>query len=250
MSLLDSHAHITCDQLFEDLDLIIERAKEAGLDKILCMCTNQVELDRALKINNPMIDIAYGIYPGDIESASEKDFNRLENALEKKEIVAVGEIGLDYHFDNYNKELQQKAFIYQIKLANKYGVPFIVHMREATADTIQIIKQYSQTKVLIHCFSGSKETAEILLKLGAYLSYSGVVTFKNAKGVLDAVRETPLNRILIETDSPYLTPVPFRGKRNEPSYVKYTAERICELKNISLEELENAIHQNYKKLFQ
>lgn len=250
MSLLDSHAHITCDQLFEDLDAIIERAKEAGLDKILCMCTNQVELDRALKINNPMIDVAYGIYPGDIEDSSKEDFKRLEEALENKEIVAVGEIGLDYHFEDYNKELQQKAFIYQIQLANKYNVPFIVHMREATLDTIEIIKKYNQTKVLIHCFSGSKETAEILLKLGAYLSYSGVVTFKNAKAVLDAVKITPLDRILIETDSPYLTPVPFRGKRNEPSYVKYTAERICELKNISLKELEDAIYQNYKTLFQ
>lgn len=248
MKIIDSHAHISCDELFDDAQNIINRAKDAGIVRIMCICTSIEDLNRALTFDDDIIDLAFGIFPLDTNNIT-NEYEVLEEALKNKKIKAVGEIGLDYHVDFVDKEIQKEHFIKQIQIANKYQVPFIVHMRDATNDTIEIIEKYAQTKILIHCFSGSKETAKRLLKMGAYISFAGPITFKNAKGLTEIPEIVPLNRILIETDSPYLTPHPHRGKINEPMYVRYTFEKIMELKGVSEEQLSAAIVDNYDELF-
>lgn len=247
--IIDSHAHLTCDMLVSEYDEIIRRAEEVGVERILCICTSIKEYELAKKMKNDMIDIAFGIFPGDVLNVDTDEYLQvIEEGLKQGDISAVGEIGLDYHYTKETSAIQKEIFKKQIQLANKYKVPFLVHMREATKDCLDIIKEESDTKFLIHCFSGSIESANEIYKMGGMISFSGVLTFKNAKGLLEVAKNAPIDKILIETDSPYLTPVPYRGKRNESAGVKLVYEKLVELRDETPECISENLIKNYNYL--
>lgn len=250
MGIIDTHAHVACNELFERIDEIINNAKEAGLLKILIVCTNLEEGKRAIKLceENDLFDCAIGFHPEDAGKISELDLSKLENMLKNKYVVALGEIGLDYYWVSDNKDEQKSLFINQIKLANKFDLPVLIHMRDASEDTLKILKE-NPCKGVLHCYSGSAEIAKEILKLGMYISFAGPITFKNAKNAPDVCKIVPIERLFVETDCPYLTPHPHRGKQNEPSFVKYTFSKVCEIKKISENELMIQMINNYLQLF-
>lgn len=249
--LIDTHAHITCNQLYDRLDEVIENASLHNVKKIVVVCTNIEEFNRAFesKKQYPFLDIILGFHPGDVDNVSEDDFIQLETIIKNKWIVAVGEIGLDYHYEGYSESKQKQLFLRQITLANTYDLPIVIHMRDATKDTIDYIKQYAKTKFLMHCFSGSVETAQQVIKLGGYISFAGPLTFKNAKQLIEVPKVVPIERIFVETDCPYLTPHPFRGKENEPMYVTYTFDKLVAIMGVEATQLEQQIEMNYKSFF-
>lgn len=247
---LDSHCHITCDQLYERLDEVLENAKNNNVEKMLVVCTDFKTYERAKQLQETIdIDIAFGFHPSDLYDFKEEDYITLETIIKNKEVVALGEIGLDYYWDDVSHEDQIKGFIRQIEIANKYNVPIIIHMRDATKDTMDILKEYCKTPFLMHCFSGSKETAKEVMKMGGYISFAGPITFKNARGLTEVPQVCSIDKILVETDCPYLTPHPHRGKQNEPMYVNYTFKKVCELLNIEPNILSEQIFKNYHSLF-
>lgn len=246
---IDSHCHIFSDEYRDCFDEVIKRAEENQVVQMLGICCTIEECEWALSMEKKSeIDIAVGFHPSDIKLAC--NWERLEELVRDPRIVAVGEIGLDYYWDKDNKEQQKEAFIRQIELANKVNKPIIVHSRDAMQDTIEILMQHScNRKGIIHCYSGSVESAKILLNLGYTISFAGPVTFKKSVTPKEVATMIPLDRILTETDCPYMTPEPFRGKRNEPSYVPYTAKKVCELKNLEEEAFQKACLANYQALF-
>jgi len=248
--LIDSHAHIL-DESFENTNEIIEAAKQDGVDKIMIICSEFDQVEKAVKLkkSSEMFDIAVGIYPGDVKDIDESKLDELEDLLRIDEVNCLGEIGLDYYWQKDNKEEQIDYFIKQIYLANKYNIPISVHSRDAAFDTLETLKNYPVNKKgIIHCYSQSLEMAKEYIKLGFYLGIGGVVTFKNSKVLKEVVKEIDLKYLIMETDCPYLTPTPFRGKRNEPKYVKYVYEYVAQLKEASVEEVIEACKNNYKKL--
>lgn len=249
MYLIDTHAHITCDRLFERIDEIIENANQHNVQKIMIICTNFIEYERAriLADQDNRFQVALGFHPNDLYSFQKEDYQRLEEIIKMDKIDALGEIGLDYHWDDVKEEDQKKGFIRQIELANKYHLPILIHMRDATKDCLEILKQHAQTKFLMHCFSGSAETAKEVMRMNGYISFAGPITFKNAKGLTQVPQVCQLNRILVETDCPYLTPHPHRGKENEVMYVQYTFNKICELLVIESDKLAKQIAINYEE---
>lgn len=250
-TLIDTHAHLTMDRLYGRIDQIIADAKAAGFLRIVVVCTSVEEFYRAkaYQQQEDMIDIALGFHPGDVDDITSADLAVLEACLQNNDIIAVGEIGLDYHYEPFDKGRQKQLFIQQIELANRYGYPILIHMREATKDTLDILKEYCHTKFLMHCFSGSKETAKIVLSMGGYISFAGTITFKNASGLLEVPPVVPLNRIFVESDAPFLTPHPFRGVENETKYVRYTFDKVVELLNVDAMELSLTMINNYKMFF-
>lgn len=252
MGIIDTHAHITCDELYPKAEEILTRAKAAGVDRILCICLNPTEAKRAfeLKQTYDWLDIAVGFHPSDLYDMKETDWNELIELVRDERVIAVGEIGLDYHWDDVDKETQRKALIKQIELANKINKPIIIHMREATKDTMEILKAHKKVAGIMHCYSGSLETALEAIQMGMYISVGGPLTFKNARGIPEVMAQLPLDRIFVETDCPYLTPHPFRGKRNEPMYITYTLQRLAEVKNMEESMIMKQMEQNYKQLFQ
>ena len=251
MRIIDTHAHITCDELYKAIDELLERAKDADIERILCICLNRSELERAfeLKKHYSWIDIAFGYHPSDLYELKDEDWHYLEHIIFDERIIAVGEIGLDYHWDDVDRETQKQAFIRQLKLAQKCGKPVLIHMREATGDTMQLLKEYKCGKGLLHCYSGSLETACEAIDMDMYISVGGPLTFKNARGLPEVITQLPLDRIMVETDCPYLTPHPHRGKRNEPMYIVHTLEKLAQLHDITAEELKKQLKENYLKLF-
>lgn len=251
MKLIDSHAHIISERMIGDYENIKARAKAAGVVKVLAMCTNIMEAQKAVEIaeKDPFIDVAVGFHPTDLNDISQQDWQDLEGLLIHPNIVALGEIGLDYHWDNVSKEVQRQGFIRQIELARKYDLPISIHMREAVKDTIDILMEYAPIKGVMHCYSGSVETMYEVLKLGLDISFAGPLTFKNSKEAPQVAHVVPIEKVLIETDSPYLTPHPFRGKPNEPKYVAYIFEKLKEIKEIDNESLSQQIITNYKRIF-
>lgn len=246
----DSHCHLTCDELYDQLDEVL--ANMHSLSSCMIMCTNETEFQRALLIKkqDPRFKVAFGFFPGDAKEVSHQDLEQLEMNLKEGLIDVLGEIGLDYYWDDSFKEIQKELFIKQIELANRYKVPISIHMREATNDCLSILKQYAKTKIIFHCFSGSLETMKECLKMNSLISFAGVITFKNAKHAPACVKACPIDRILSETDSPYLTPVPYRGKRNQPAYVEFVEKKIAELKESDLESVCRQIDQNFLSLFE
>ncbi len=248
---LDSHAHIV-SSYFEDIEGAIVRAKEANLSRILVVCCELELAQKAIEmaVKHPMLDIAFGFHPTDIDEIKEEDWQILEELLQNEHVVALGEIGLDMYWKQDNLDEQKKVFIRQIELANKYNKPIIVHSRDAIQDTLQLLKENpSENKGILHCFSSSVEMAREFVKLGYMISLAGPVTFKNAHTPKEVAKDVPLDFLLIETDCPFLTPHPFRGKKNEPSYVVYVGQEICRLREIEEEVLMNAIQTNYNRLF-
>ena len=246
----DSHCHLKCDELYDQLDEVL--ANMHSLSSCMIMCTNETEFQRALLIKkqDPRFKVAFGFFPGDAKEVSHQDLEQLEMNLKEGLIDVLGEIGLDYYWDDSFKEIQKELFIKQIELANRYKVPISIHMREATNDCLSILKQYAKTKIIFHCFSGSLETMKECLKMNSLISFAGVITFKNAKHAPACVKACPIDRILSETDSPYLTPVPYRGKRNQPAYVEFVEKKIAELKESDLESVCRQIEQNFLSLFE
>lgn len=250
--LTDTHCHITCDDLFERIDDVLRNAKEHHVGRMMIVCTSFKEFERAreLKKKDPnLFDIALGFHPNDLYKFNEKDYVRLESLLQHKELAALGEIGLDYHWDDVKREDQIQGFIRQIELAKTYQVPILIHMREATKDTLDILKEHGPITGIFHCYSGSYETALEAMKLGFYIAYGGPLTFKNSRGAPEVAAKLPIDRLFVETDSPYLTPHPYRGKQNEPMYVDVTFKRLCEIKNVNEEILAKQLEENYQCLF-
>lgn len=248
MMIFDTHAHYNDEAYNEDLDQIINDMKPTVCGIINC-ATNYASIKKTLELAKKydgFIYAAYGVHPSELEENYDEEF--LLEYLKHDECVAVGEIGLDYHYLDYDKELQKDWLIKQIKLAKTVNKPVILHDRDSHADILEIIKEYKPNGVL-HCFSGSVEMAREILKCGLYIGIGGVVTFKNAKKTVEVVKELPLDRLLLETDAPYLSPEPFRGKRNTSQNILYVAEKIAEIKGITTDEVLKANLENTKKLF-
>ena len=249
---IDSHAHLCEDEFKDDFFDVINRAQSSGVRKIMVIACSIKQGYQALKLceTYEMIDIAVGLHPEDADSVNEATYQQLETLLKTGKFSAIGEIGLDNHWRNDNKQIQNDVFINQIKLANKYSLPIFIHSRDAANDTFNILKQYPAAKAgIMHCYSGSVEMAQEYLKLGYYISLAGPVTFKNAVMPKAVAQAIPITSLLIETDCPFMAPVPMRGKRNEPSFVVYVGEEICRLKGITSTEFIEQININYQHLF-
>ncbi|MFI3209913.1 MAG: TatD family hydrolase [Peptostreptococcaceae bacterium] len=252
--LFDSHAHLNDSRFDEDREELISSLKENNVELVVNVGadikTSIESIELAKKYD--FIYASVGVHPHDVSDLDENTIDILRNLSNSNEkVVAIGEIGLDYYYDNSPRELQKKWFIEQIKLANELKLPIIIHDRDAHQDTFDIIKEYKNDEIgcVIHCYSGSLEFAKEYIKMNCYISIPGTVTFKNNVKTLEVVKEIPLEYLLIETDSPYLTPVPYRGKRNNPSYVQFVADKIAQERGISYETVCEVTKENAKKLF-
>lgn len=252
--LVDSHCHLDFNDFEEDFEEVLNRAKENGVTTILNAGNNINELEQQLELSEkyPFIYTAVGVHP---HNASEYKDIKAEDFIAQtrhKKVVGIGECGLDYYYDYSPKEEQVKVFVEQIRAAQQTGLPLIIHTRDADEDTIEILKEeYKKAPFSgeIHCFSSSKKLAEFALSIGFYLSASGIITFNKSNDLRDIFAEVPLDRLLVETDAPFLAPIPMRGRRNEPSFVLHTAEKLAQIKDISLEELAQITSDNFFKLF-
>ncbi len=244
----DTHCHIY-KEYYENIEEVLKNAKKSNVNRMINNGCDKKSNEEVLELTKNYENIygAIGIHPENIEEYKEEDLKWIEENLKQSKIIAIGEIGLDYHYTKENKTEQIKLLERQLKIAEQYHLPVIIHSREATEDTINTLKKYKVTGV-IHSFSGSLETAKIYIKMGYLLGINGVITFKNSK-LKDVIKEIPLESIVLETDSPYLTPEPFRGKKNEPARIKEIAEFICDLKGISLEDLTTITNHNIKRIF-
>lgn len=250
-TLTDTHCHITCDRLFARIDEVIANAKAHHIGRMLIICTNLQEYERAqqLKDKEDIFDIALGFHPCDLYDVKEADFERLEQLLKADRLVAVGEIGLDYHWDDVAPKDQKQGFRRQIALAQAYDKPILIHMREATKDTLDILRETGMNRGVFHCYSGSVETAKEAVAMGFYISFAGPLTFKNARGAPEVCAQLPLERLLVETDCPYLTPHPYRGKENEPMYAEVTFNKMREIRQMEKAALAAQLEENYQRLF-
>lgn len=255
MDFFDSHSHLNDEQFDEDRIEIIKKLKDESITRFMTCGYNLEGSKKAIEIANNC-DFTYataGISPNDIPQNEEelwKDIEEIEKLAQNKKVVAIGEIGLDFYWNKDNRELQLQAFKKQIEIANKLDLPIVIHTREAVMDTLQVLKENNaKNKGVFHCCPLNRELVKEALKLGFYISFSGVITFKNAKNAEEIVNMVPLDKILIETDSPYLSPEPFRGTRNTPVNVKLVAKKVAEIKNLPIEEIAKITFENATKLF-
>jgi TatD DNase family protein len=253
--LIDTHAHIDMliSEYSQTLDSVLTDMREYGVKKAIIPSVEVKTLRSVVNIANSNKNIygMVGIFPTEAKTYSDEIEYDLKTIAENNtKIVAVGEIGLDYYWDKSFVDLQKEVFIKQIKLANELNLPIVVHDREAHKDCFDIIKEYNKTSsVLFHCFSGSVEFMKECVKEGWYIAIGGVVTFKNAVKIKEVATEVPIEKLVLETDSPYLTPVPYRGKMNKPAYVRFVAEEIANLRNMSVNELINITTENAERFF-
>ena len=256
MEFFDSHAHLDDEKFNEDREELIPEIKKAGITKFISAGYSLEGSIRAIELSKKY-DFIYptcGISPNDIPQTEEelwKSLAKIEELIkENSKIVAVGEIGLDYYWEKENKEMQKLAFIEQIKIANKYDLPIVIHTREAVMDTLEILKENSVNKKgIFHCCPLNRELVKEALKLGFYISFAGPVTFKNSKNANEIIEMVPNDKMLIETDSPYLSPEPLRGRRNDPRNVKYIAQKIADVKNMTIEEVAKQTYENAEKIY-
>lgn len=249
--MIDTHSHINMIEGLS-LDEIIKNAFDNGIDKIIVPSAYPADMENIMDLVNKYDNVygMLGIHPSEVKSWDDSFIEKIKNYAKNSKIAAIGEIGLDYYWDKSFNDLQKEVFIKQIKLANELNLPIDIHDREAHKDTYDIIQEHNNgSKVIMHCFSGSVEFARECVKAGFYLGIGGVVTFKNAVKMKEVAKDIPLERILLETDAPYLTPVPFRGKENQPAYVKYVAEEIASLRGITVEEVAQITTENAKTVF-
>lgn len=258
MKLFDSHAHYDDEKFEEDRENVIQSIYNSGVDKFISAGYSLESSKNAIKLANEyeFIYTTVGISPNDVKLTLQEtleDIEKLEkiiNKEENKKIVGIGEIGLDYYWNKENKEIQKQAFIKQIELANKLNLPITIHTREAVTDTLEILKQHPVNKKgVFHCCPLNRELVKEALKLGFYISFAGPVTFKNSKNAQEIIEMVPNDRMLIETDSPYLAPEPVRGTRNDSRNVKYIAEKIAGIKNVEVEEIAKITYQNALRIF-
>lgn len=253
MEFFDSHAHYNDEKFDEGRDKLIEEIYKGEVTKIINAGYSIESSKKALDIakNYDFMYATAGISPNDIDNFKEEDLNIIEELGRNKKCVAIGEIGLDYHWDKENKELQKKVFISQIEIANRLKLPIVIHTREAIFDTLEILKTNKCSKKgVFHCCPLNIDLVREGLKLGFYISFAGPITFKNSKNAEEVIKMVPNERILIETDSPYLSPEPLRGKRNDSRNVKYIAQKIAEVKEIEIEEIAKITYNNAKELFE
>jgi TatD DNase family protein len=251
--LFDTHVHLNAEQFEDDLSEVIERAMEAGIERMVVVGFDRPTIEKAMELieTYDFLYASVGWHPVDAIDMKDEDLDWIEELSAHPKVVALGEMGLDYHWDKSPKEVQHDVLRRQIRLAKKVKLPIIIHNRDATADILTILKEEGANEVggIMHCFSGSVEVAKECLDMNFYISLGGPVTFKNAKKPKEVAQEIPLDKLLIETDCPYLTPHPYRGKRNEPAFVKLVAEQIAEIKGLTLAEVGEATTKNAKKLF-
>lgn len=251
--IIDTHAHYDDEQFDEDREEILGKMQDAGIGMIMDAGSTILSWDKIVKLTEeyPFVYGAIGVHPDEVGNLDETQFARMERLLDKEKIKAVGEIGLDYYWDKENHDLQKKWFRAQMELAKRTGLPMIVHSREAAADTLEEIRaaQDERLRGVIHCFSYSPEMADEYLEMGYYIGVGGVVTFKNAKKLKEVVKMLPLDRILLETDCPYLAPEPNRGRRNSSLNLPYVAAAIGELKGADADEVIRVTNENAKKMY-
>ena len=251
---VDSHCHLDFSVFTDDLDSVIARAGEAGVKHMLSICTHVSRFDQVLAIARRYDNIfcTVGIHPHNAQDEPQITPKELMHLAENNKVIGFGETGLDFHYDKSPHDTQKKQFMSHIEASRETGLPLIIHTRNADSSMAKILREETakgKFSGLLHCFSSSRELAETAINLGLYLSISGIVTFNNAGELRDIVRETPLDRLLIETDAPYLAPVPMRGKVNEPAFTRYTAEKVAEIKGLSIEEIATVTTDNFFTLF-
>jgi TatD DNase family protein len=252
--LIDSHCHIDLDQFDDDRAAVVERAREAGLAEMLVVggVDETGGLDRALGVAEAFsLPVTAGVHPHEARLASEAVYDRLDGLAREGRVVAIGEIGLDFHYDFSPREAQRRAFRAQIRLAREVGLPVIVHTREADGETASILEEEGAREVggVIHCFTGGLDLARRSLDLGFCISFSGIVAFPRAEVIQEVAREVPEDRLLVETDAPFLAPPPHRGKRNEPAFVVEVARHVAALRGVALETVGTLSRRNYARLF-
>ncbi len=245
---IDTHCHLSGED-YDDIDNVIEDNKKALVDKIIVSGCSRESIDEVmvLKEKYDMVYVTIGYHPEYADIITLDDLDYLKKLLKESKVVGMGEIGLDYHYGKGNKEKQLWLFESQLKIAEELSLPVVIHSRDATQDTIDTLKKYN-VKGIIHCFSGSLEVANIYISMGFLLGIGGVVTFKNSK-LKDVVKEISLEKIVLETDSPYLTPVPYRGKVNSSKYLEFIAKFIADVKNVSVDEIAKITSENASSLF-
>ena len=254
VSLVDSHCHLDFDDFETDFDAVLTRAKESGVERMLTICTRVTKFQQVLTIadSHSNISCTVGIHPHEAESEPEVDVARLVELARHPKVVGIGEAGLDYFYDKSPRERQQAVFATHIEAARVSGLPIVVHSRDADEDTVRLLQEGAKKGGLtgvIHCFTSTQYLADAALEMGFYISLSGIVTFKNAVALRDVAKSIPLDRLLVETDSPYLAPIPMRGKRNEPAFVRHTASYVADFLGLPLAELAAKTTANFDRLF-
>ena len=251
--MIDSHCHLDHEPLLENLGEVVKRSKDVGINKLLTICTTlkSFETIKLLVKKDQIIFGTFGIHPHETETDVVKKESIIKNINENKKIIGIGETGLDFFYNHSNKERQIESFKEHIEASIALKKPIIIHSRSAENDTFNILKSYNKNelKILMHCFTGSLEFSKKLILLGAYFSASGIITFKNSIELQNTFKTIPLDKLLIETDSPFLAPIPMRGKKNEPCFIKYTAEKLALIKQKPLEHIIDHTTQNFNNLF-
>ena len=253
--IIDSHCHLDYSNLFNQLDDIVKRAERNQVNYFLTICTTLESFKRIIIIVEKYKNIygTFGIHPHETKDFTNVDAKFILDVKNKhKKIIGIGETGLDYYYNHSDKKIQKKSFIEHIGAASQLGIPLIVHSRNAEHDTYEILKsekKHSNLKILMHCFTGSKEFARKLIDIDCHISVSGIITFKNSNELTNTIATIPIERLLVETDSPYLTPLPFRGKSNEPAYIIHIVEKLSQIKGLSEKEVMKKTSDNFFKLF-
>ena len=250
MAIFDTHAHYLKEDFGDELEPLLDELPQKGVERVLAIGydikSSKEEISLAERYS--YIWATAGIHPENAAEIPEDWEAELERLLSHEKVAALGEIGLDYHYPEPPRDVQQRIFRRQLELAAKHNKPVVIHSRDASGDTLEILKEYKPRGV-VHCFSGSAETAREVVKLGMYIGFTGVLTFKNAKKAVEACAAVPTDRLLLETDCPYMAPVPFRGKRCDSSMIRFTAEKMAEIKGVSTEEMIETARENGEKLF-
>ncbi len=253
MNLFDSHCHLENGRFEADLPEVMARMKDAGVNRCILAGSDMETSEQIVQLTKEHDHVygVVGIHPHDAKTWTDDCAQRIADWTKEERIVGVGEIGLDYYYDHSPRDVQKDVFVKQLLLARELDMPAVFHVRDAHGDILDLLRQNrSQLPAgVVHCYSGSVESAREYLDMGFYISFAGPITFKNANKLLDVARYVPLDRILVETDSPYLAPVPMRGRRNEPTFVQYVAQKVAELRGISAEEMAQAAFENTCRLF-
>ncbi len=251
MKLIDSHSHLILEAFDNDREEVIEQAFSCGVTHIVQSCDNLQEIERNLILANKYKNIwsSVGIHPHEAKTWTNESKDTILNYTKEEKVIAIGETGLDFFYNYSPQDVQIAVFHEQIKIAKEVSLPLIIHCRDAFKETIELLKIEKLEKGVFHCYTGDMETAKEALKLGLYISWSGILTFKNANDLRLIAKEIPLEKTLIETDCPFLTPLPYRGKRNEPKYVQYVAQELAKIHNVTPEEIGEITSNNTKKLF-
>ena len=250
--MIDTHAHLDFDRFDEDREEVLQRAVDAGVREIINVGADMESSRNSLNLarDYDFIYACVGVHPHEAKTFSEDDYQELKELAQAEEVIAIGEIGLDYHYDNSPREKQQEIFKKQLQLAKEVGLPVVIHSRDAKDDTLKILKEHaSELTGVMHCYGYDLPTAKEVFDLGFYISFGGIITFNSTSGVRKMIKKLPLEKIILETDAPYLTPEPHRGQRNESKYVKEVAQKMAEIKNMPLAEVAEITTNNAHQLF-